>query len=230
VREEMAGTFTVAVKSWRFASNDVETTVDPSNEKWILLEYPLTDDPEEKHTHAIPLSGVAFRMEILGLSDPNEALDITIKELNIPEENDVKGLYPKAVEVYYDSSTKIARALMEESMVPSFRARNFSSDDFVGSVRELLRGGNPPMALRAAGESPLGEAVSRLASSRNSAVSTLRAAQEPVAVEETDTMRDLRSAVGNLTEEIIRMTDEHAHRAMENGAYYYARMMERKGS
>lgn len=227
---DQAGTFNVAVRSWRFANNEVETTVDPSNERWILVEYPLTDDPEEKHVHAIPLSGVAFRMEILGLADPNEVLDITIKELNIPEENEVKGLYPQAVEVYYDSSSRIAQALLEESQIPSFRATNSlrSGEDFIGTVREFLRSGPAPMALRSSEESPLAAAMNRLTLARNSSVAALQTSQEPVVIEETTAMSDLRSAIGSLSDDIIQMTDETAHRAMENGAYHYARMLNRK--
>ena len=94
----MSNGFTVSVRDWRITKEEVETSVDPNTEEYILVEYPLTDDPNERHLHAMPVSGIAFRMEILGLSDPIEVTEMMLKELNVPEDADEPRVYPQALE------------------------------------------------------------------------------------------------------------------------------------
>lgn len=224
--------FTISIKSWRFGDGEVGTTVDPADERWVIVEYPLAGGPDEKHFHAVPLSGVAFRMEMLGLTDPNDVMDITLKEMNTPEEA-TQSIYPEAVETYYVASTNIAKALAEEVQTPSVmssvRPPDIGPDDFLSNVRELLRGGpSSVMTLRADPESPLTKAVSALEKSRASSVQKIRTSQKPVMVEKTRAMDDLRQTISSLSDTILTMADAHAHKAMENGAYHYARNLHRR--
>lgn len=222
--------FTISVKSWRFGEGEVGTTVDPVDEEWIIVEYPLTDDPDEKHMHAVPLSGVAFRMEILGLTDPNDVMDIMLKEMNTPEDTG-QSIYPKAVEAYYESATSIAKALTEEVQEPSIRSSlhipDMEPEGFLSHVRELLRGGSST-SMRSESDSPLMRAVSKLEDYRTSSIKKVRDLQKPVKVEETKAMGSLRQAIGGKSGTISSMADKHAHRAMETGAYHYARNLRRK--
>lgn len=226
--------FTVSVTSWRLGNGEVGTNVDPMDEQWILVEYPLSDNPDEKHVHAIPLSGIAFRMEMLGLSDPNEVVDIILKEMNTPQEVS-QSVYPPIVETYYAASTNIAKALAEGDQSPMSTIGNsmsgMSPDDFLSNVRELLRGRSSTMTLRTSSvDSPLMTAISNLENSRTMAVEAIQTSQATVIVEETAALSDLKQTISGMADQVFAMADTHAHRAMETGAYYYASLLWREGS
>lgn len=218
----MSNGFTVSVRDWRITKEEVETSVDPNTEEYILVEYPLTDDPNERHLHAMPVSGIAFRMEILGLSDPIEVTEMMLKELNVPEDADEPRVYPQALESYYSTSTQIAKALAEEVMSVSVRAAApMTAEGFLSDVRNLLRG--QPTA-RALSSSAVASAVNVLSSVRTKSVTAIQSVQQSVTIEDTEPMVSLRQEILGLSEKISSLADEHAYRAMETGAFYYARM------
>lgn len=223
----MSNGFTVSVRDWRITKEEVETSVDPNTEEYILVEYPLTDDPNERHLHAMPMSGIAFRMEILGLSDPIEVTEMMLKELNVPEDADEPRVYPQALESYYSTSTQIAKALAEEVMSVSFRAAApMTAEGFLSDVRNLLRGQPTARALSssALSSSAVASAVNVLSSVRTRSVMAIQSVQQSVTIEDTESMVSLRQEILGLSEKIYSLTDEHAYRAMETGAFYYARM------
>lgn len=218
--DDSAG-FTVSLTSWRISDNDVETSADPDGEKYIIVEYPLSDNPDEKHVHAIPVSGIAYRMEILGMSDPVEVLDMTIKEMNVPEEEDPSGLYRKALSTYYRTSTEIAKAMASHPRVSALA----DEGDFLSQVRELLRGGDNRNAVKVMGEDEVSVLVSVLEDVRAEASGFIRSSQEKIVIEENDPVKELRSALIEMSGEVNRMADNHAYMAMATGASYYARMI-----
>ena len=222
----MSDGFTISVRDWRITREEVETSVDPNTEEYILVEYPLTDDPEERHIHAMPMSGIAFRMEILGLSEPVEVMEMMLKELNVPEDAEEPRSYPQALESYYTASTNIAKALAEEVNTVSARSSEpvMSPDEFLSDVRNLLRG-QPPSFCRALSVSAVTSAVDALSSTRSTSLASLQDIQQSVVIEETEPMASLRQEILGRSETISKMADEHAYRAMETGAFYYARMI-----
>lgn len=223
--------FSVSVRSWRITKKEVYSSADLEGEEYILAEYPLTDDPDEKHVHAMPLSGIAFRMEILGISDPVEVLDIMLKELNIPKEMENPWIYPKLLESYYSSSTKIAKALADEIKTFSVRsdAPHMTPDDFLSDVRNLLKGQQPSFT-QALSANAVMSAVDELSSARGDAVTSIQDVQQSVTVDDTEPMMDLRQEILGRSNMISEMADEHAYRAMETGAFYFARMATGKGT
>lgn len=211
----------IEIRSWE-ASNAVTSSDSIPDEKWILLEY---DVPEitGRHIHAIPISGLAFRAEILGTFDYNYVLDVMIKEMNSDTLTHDNSVYPPIVEKYYTASTEVAKDLFKTyQSSPSFRSSNDPRSDFLQNVRSLLRGGNQAF-------SPMSEipSLSDLSKSRSYSSSHMDDIFQSVNVLQTDAEAEVRSHVSGLGEWIESVADALAHDAMKSGAYYYANMLRR---
>jgi len=217
--------FTISITDWYMSQGgDISSTSELPGEEYIVASYPITGEPGERHLHAIPLSGIAFRMEMLGSSDPVETFELTIRELNTPAARVPQDLYPKVVNTYYRTSTDVARALTSStSFRAALRAENGPRHEvFLSQVRGLLRGTAPTVM---AEEKAVSEVMAPLRTTRTGTLGTLRSAAQHVPIEETAAVKEIRNAVSSKISTLTTMTDVHAHRAMELGAYFYARSL-----
>lgn len=220
----------ISVKSWRITEKEVRSTTDLLGEKYILAEYPLNNGSDSSHIHVIPLSGIAYRMETLGIRDPSDVLDITLKEMNVPPGFEIDGVYSKVLESYYSASTETARAIVENGPQTSMDSGpQVTEDDIIDQVRMVLRGGQET-SLRSMSVNAVSQISSSLGSVRQESVETIRASQREVSIQENSSIAGLRSSISGMYDYLDAMTDEYAHRAMETGAYYYARMFPKRGS
>lgn len=220
----------IAVKSWNITEKEVRSTTDLLGEKYILAEYPLNNGPESNHIHVIPVSGIAYRMEVLGLHDPSEVLDITLKEMNVPPGSEIDGVYAKTLESYYTASTEVARAIVENNPQTFMdTGSQVTEDDIIDQVRMVLKGGQEN-SLRSMSVNAVSQVAASLSSVRQTSIDAIRSSQTDVTVQDNDSVNELRSALTDMHDDLDTMTDEYAHRAMETGAYYYAKMFPKRGS
>ena len=211
----------IEIRSWE-TSNTVTSSDSIPDEKWILLEY---DVPEitGRHIHAIPVSGLAFRAEILGTFDYNYVFDVMIKEMNSDTITHTESIYPPIVEKYYTASTDVAKDLLETyQSSPSLRSSNDLRGDFLQNVRSLLRGGEQTFASMSGTPS-----LSALVKSRSDSSSHMEDIFQSVNVLQTNAESEVRSHISGLGEWIESVADALAHEAMKSGAYYYANMLRR---
>ncbi|MFB7858775.1 hypothetical protein [Rhodococcus qingshengii] len=227
----MASDFVVDIKKWDVVSDGFSSTDNIPEERYILLEYPLPGMEDQRHVHAIPFSGIAYRMEILAIDDPQQVLDMVIKEMNVPQEDEGRNFYRKPVGKYYWASTEFAKELTTETIDGPISLRSSkpreTPEEFISTVRGLLKGGSSSSSqLRNLGSSisTLESIASELSLARSTSVTDIKNNISSVAMEDNGAVQELRGFISESLPDISNMMDIHAHRAMETGAYYYANL------
>lgn len=223
----MVSDFSIGIQRWELVTDGFSSTDNVPEEKYILLEYPLPGMNGERHVHAIPMSGISYRMEILGIQDSQRVFDIMVKEMNVPQEDETKNLYIEPVKNYHWAATEFAKELTPEISDSPIQLRSAkpreTPEEFLTTVRGLLKGG-PQLRTMSASISSVENVSSQLARVRSTAVSSISDAISEVLMEDTGAVQDVRGFISESESKISEMMDFHAHRVMETGAYYYANL------
>lgn len=207
-------TLNISLSDWYVTVDGVQSTefTPGQAETYIVLEYPLFDYPGKRHLHAVPISGIAFRMEMSGIRDPQQILEHMIVEMNHPEFPD--SVYPQLVDVYYSTATAIARELYQVQGPHPL----LGEEGFLLQVRSLLKGEeNTTPGL------PEVESCSPLALKRREVVRELVSRRETVSIDRSNSYVELMHQIEDFSKGIEMLSDYHCHLALDEGALFYAR-------
>lgn len=223
----MASDFSIEIQRWDLVTDGFSSTDNVPEEQYILLEYPLPDMDGERHVHAIPLSGISYRMEILGIQDAQRIFDFMVKEMNVPQEDETRNLYLEPVKNYHWAATEFAKELTQEAEESNIQLRSArpreTPEEFLATVRGLLKGG-PQLRTISASINSVERVSSQLSRVRSTAVSSISETVSEVPMEDTGAAQDVRGFISESQSRISEMMDFHAHRVMQTGAYYYANL------
>lgn len=224
--------FTLEVESWRLAKNDVSTPTDPVGEQYVIVQYALPGHRAKDHVHAVPLSGIAFRMEMLGIGSLSDGIDFVLAEANTAEPDKVEDVWPTLVSTYYDTAQAYAKNAYHEAHTGMLTSpallRKVLGDGDPGTVlardtRDFLRSG--VCARQYAKDRPF--AVDTLSvdfrKARTTAADRLTEDNSTVEVVPTESLLSLHDQIFDMAGRIEFLADLHAYQALRaSGAYYYA--------
>jgi len=224
----------IDVASWRFSTSDAQSSADLAGDGYFVVEYPIETNPSAKHMHAIPLSGISFRMEMLDIAEPTDALEFILCEANAANYDEVNELWPSMTGAYYNASADYSQAAFNEAVssmsMPTALSRLMSVEEpenqLLSDTRHFLKAARCRRMYAMARPRTVDTVTEKFAGARGKTKTRLNEMHKSVRIAKSSGLSTLLEEVDKMAPKVRGLSDVHAHRAMKaSGAHAYAGML-----